>query len=133
MTTHEMIKVYSGTSITCYHGSNRLFKKFDPDAESNVWDAEYPEGVMFFTNTAERARLYGRYVYKCRINATDVKQIRAPKNQSPERFIDNNSGVFNHLYENSDCIAVTGQGEWAHVTVYALTSPELIKIVSRDG
>lgn len=132
MDTRKALIIYAGTGLVCYHGSSRDFNKFDPEAESNVWDADYPDGVMFFTNTKARAQLYGKYVYTCRLNVTNVKSIKAPPKHSPERFIDNNSEVFNHLFQDSDCIAVIGQGQWQGIVVYATFSDELIEILDKE-
>lgn len=132
MDTSTALKIYAGKGIVCYHGSSRDFEKFDPEAESNVWDADYPEGVMFFTNSKARAQLYGKYVYTCRLHVSNVKNIKSPEKNSPERFIDNNSEVFNHLFQDSDCIAVHGQGQWQGVVVYATFSDELIEILDKE-
>jgi len=61
-----------------YHGSRRLFTEFTFVDRSLKTDAgDFGLGI-YFTNRLSRARNYGHYLYKCRIDMSGVAEIPNP-------------------------------------------------------
>lgn len=119
----------NGEPLVVYHGSTKSgIEVFDPEGRENAWDAEYPEGTSFFTDSESRAKLYGGVVYPVFL---DLKYpLKKKVRTSPENYIDNNYEVF----EDGDGIVegfIPNTGK--KVSVYFTGNPNSIKSATSNS
>ena len=102
-----------GNPLVVYHGSTATFDEFDPEGRENAWDAEYPEGTIFFTDDLSRAKLYGEIIYPVYLSCETIKKFTTKpspngKWTSAEFFLDNATKPWDYYYNDGvDCIKVT--------------------------
>ncbi|RLI47197.1 hypothetical protein DRO61_08180, partial [Candidatus Bathyarchaeota archaeon] len=125
----------NGKPLVVYHGAEKKFDSFDVIGKEHAWDAEYPEGAIFFADRESRAKIYGHIIMPVYLKGR-LKEIHAPRGMSPEQYIDNNEEVFKSYYDGgADVIKVTGMipktGE--KISVYIAFNPNQIKSVDNKG
>lgn len=130
----------NGNPLVVYHGSTTKFDVFDPEGHENTWDAEYPDGTIFFTDDLSRAKLYGGIIYPVYLSCDTLKTFVTkpqPNGQwtSAEQFLDNSSKPWEYYYDHGiDCIKVTANSPMTgKYSVYAIFSPTQIKSIDNKG
>ena len=113
-----------------YHGTDKKFDEFDPEAPSNAWMGDYPDGAMFFTSSKDRAKLYGNIQMPLHLKIERPLVVNL-ESGTPEQFIDYDDKIWSDYYNDYyDGIIVNG---WTQkfppekITVYVVFDERQIK------
>lgn len=71
--------------VTAYHGSNVKFTQFKSDYSNTIHGNSNGFGLYFATEI-ETAKLYGRYIYKCKLNIRNL--ISQHRRRLTQQFIE---------------------------------------------
>jgi len=94
--------------------------------------AEYPEGAIFFTDSKERAKIYGNRIVEVYLNIEDAILVNVDVG-TPESYIDNNYKPYaDYFNEGRDGIIVNGFDPKAFkdTSVYVVFDPNQIHIIN---
>ena len=121
-----------GKPLVVYHGADQQFTVFDPYGKEHAWMADYPEGVIFFSDSPKVASYYGNIIMPVylRMESPIIKKT----DKTPEYLLDNDLEIWQQFYEEGDGIIVHGYTrDGDKISVYVVIEPTQIKSIFNRG